>query len=149
MPTSTPTLTTTATVTPTSGTIQDPELSINFATGSPGSIFVVRGINFSANTTATIRINGTIIIVDATIDGDGTITVILDTSNADPGRYTVTISTGAQLAQATAASIGFELSDDAPMREREADVDGVEVMVPAGIAQSGDERAVYLPIIGN
>jgi hypothetical protein len=123
-------------VTPEPG--ETPEVSINFETGSPGSFFTISGSNFPAGTTVTLRINTEVMTVEATTDDNGNIIFILDTSSADTGNYTVTISGETQLAQTTEASITFALSDDAPLREREAGVEGIEVVVPSGIGETDD-----------
>jgi endo-1,4-beta-xylanase len=126
---------------------ESPDLSINFETGSPGSFFTVRGSNFPVSTIMMMDINDTPLDVEAATDNDGNIIFILDTSNADPGRYTVTVSPGTHLAQAIGASVSFALSNDAPLRARETDIVGTEVIVPAGIAMDDSRSTVYLPLI--
>jgi photosystem II stability/assembly factor-like uncharacterized protein len=112
-----------------------PQLHINYPTGAPGSYFTVTGEYFPAESTANVIINNHSL---GTIQSDisGGFTFLLDTSQADPGAYTVNVSVN------PSASISFEIASDAPIRPQ--DGDGTIFLIPTGIAL--DSR-IYLPML--
>jgi len=123
----------------------DPGLALNFATGSPGSVFTLRGNNLPAGAPATLTINGAVISDTLTTDAAGNLLLLLDTTNADPGTYTVQVQLEPGVAQALDLRAGFDLRPDAVPRAPEADVAAPQVDVPADIA--GASGSIYLPLI--
>ncbi|NJK81522.1 MAG: hypothetical protein HC914_17230, partial [Chloroflexaceae bacterium] len=136
--TTTPTATTT-------GTPNAPELTINVTDGRPGSTFIIEARNFPANASLSVLINGTAMDVALNTDADGTVILVLDTTNADPGVYVVIVRVNSGLAQAIERQVTFTLREDAPLRTSEPIDGAVEVAVPPGLAQ--DEQRVYLPLV--
>lgn len=113
-----------------------PALTINFTTGQPGSFFTITGINFPRNSTATISINGVSIATTVNTDSFGNLTFILDTSNANVGRYFVTVTVNPSV------TTSFELDLTQPLRPQSGS--GMVVIVPSGV---GFTESVYSPLV--
>ena len=113
-----------------------PSLIANYPNGQPGSFFTLIGSDFPPNIAATVVINGVILTETLMIDSSGRVTFLLDTSQADPGSYFVTLT-----ANSTAIT-GFILDPSAPLRPQEGS--GTILDVPGGIALT---RFVYLPVV--
>lgn len=113
-----------------------PLLTINYATGSPGSYFTLLVANFPANTTATVSVNnqelGTV-----TINATGSVTFTFSTTDADEGDYFATVSVNPE------ATASFTLDQDAPVRERE-DFTSLLFEIPAGLAL---DNRLFLPVV--
>jgi hypothetical protein len=109
-------------------------VNISFPTGKPGSFLTVSGSQFPPNSTATITVNGRVLGTVPT-DASGGIVFVLDTTGADLGHYSVTVSVN------PSASSSFTLLADAPLRTAQG---GATVLsVPAGIALT---KSLYLPV---
>jgi hypothetical protein len=121
----------------------DPALTINYATGMPGSFFTIRASNVPKNAQVTFLINGFVLSTIASTSAAGTLTYLLDTTNAKSGQYDVimrvTTETGA-----VEQRIGFELRADAPLREPEADASAIVVQVPREL---WGRFTIYLPLV--
>jgi len=111
-------------------------LSINYLTGEPGSFFTVTGSNFPAAGSVTVQINGTPIDTTLTTDLLGNLAFILDTTEADAGRYLVTVTVNPSL------TVRFDLVPTEPLRSLSGDFE--IIAVPAGIALA---QAIYLPLV--
>jgi Tol biopolymer transport system component len=113
-----------------------PSLIANYPDGQPGSFFTLTGSDFPPNDAATVVINGVILTQALMIDSSGSITFLLDTSQADPGSYFVTLTVN------STATTGFILDPSAPLRPQEGS--GTILDVPGGIAFT---RFVYLAVV--
>ncbi len=114
----------------------NPSLNINHLTGKPGSYFAVSGANFTPTVAARLTINGHEITTTLPITESGAISILLGTSQGDPGWYHVT------LAADYGATTVFVLDLAAPLRAQEGS--GVVISVPGNIAFNNQ---VYLPLI--
>ena len=112
-----------------------PELTLNFASGAPGSFFTATGVDFPASTTAEVTVNGHALGTVPT-DADGNCSFILSTANAEEGSYYVTVSAN------PGATARFSLDSSEPTRPQ----DGVGPIfdVPANSAFT---ESVFLPVI--
>ena len=116
-----------------------PELTINYATGAPGSTFTIDGSNYPADAAISVSVNGHEIAPSSPIqtDNEGSFRFLVNADGASVGVYAVEASTGE-----TALSVVFRLDAAAPVRPQEGE--GPTVTVPAGIAL---DRFIYLPSI--
>ena len=114
----------------------DPTLSINYATGQPGSLFTVAGSNFPVDSTATVTINGVLMGTTITTDLMGNLTFILDTSVASVGRYVVTVTVNPSM------TVTFELDPAEPFRPQSGSAP--IIVVPSDIAFT---EVIYLPLV--
>jgi hypothetical protein len=112
-----------------------PTLTMNFASGAPGSFFTVTGTGFPENNTAVISANGQE-LGSVSSDVDGAFMFLLSTADADEGLYFVTASVN------PSATVSFTLDSDEPLRPQEGD--GSIFNIPAGIAFT---ESIFLPII--
>ena len=103
--------------------------------GAPGSFFTATGTGFPSNITATVTINS-VALGTVPTDGNGDLTFILSTANADEGAYIVTASVN------PTASARFILDADESVRPQEGV--GPIFDVPAGIAFT---EFFFLPIV--
>lgn len=112
-----------------------PSLSVNHATGSPGSFFTVSGSDFPPDGTAAVSVNaqelGTV-----SVESDGSLTFVFSTDNADEGLYSVTVSVN------PSASTQFIIDASEPSRPQEGT--GPVIEVPAGIALT---EQLFAPVI--
>jgi len=113
-----------------------PSLTINYPNGQPGSFFALTGWNFPPGAQASLSINYQVITTTLAVNPTGSFIFFLDTSNAEPGGYIVTVSAN------PIATTSFHLVDDAPLRPQEGG--GQVFIVPAGIAL---DKFVYLPLV--
>jgi hypothetical protein len=112
-------------------------VSVNHATGRPGSYFTITGWNFPPNSEAALSVNGEELSSDLVVSPTGTFVIFLYTDGADLGDYTVTVSVN------PSASIGFTLSDEEPLWPQEGG--GRVFNVPPGIGHT--DRFLYLPLV--
>ena len=112
-----------------------PVLNINYATGQPGSFFALSGSGFQPNSAATISVND-YVLGSVNTDASGQVVFRLNTSQADPGGYTVMAAVN------LGATAEFVLAVNEPLRPQEGA--GPTFNVPAGIAAYS---LLYLPII--
>jgi len=112
-----------------------PSLAINFATGAPGSYFTFTGIDFPANDTATITVNGQE-LGNVPTNTNGEFVFLFSTTNADEGAYFVTANVN------PSATTRFTLDSNEPVRPQ--DGTGTVFEVPAGIAFT---ETIYLPLV--
>ena len=121
------------------GPPQPPALSINYATGAPGSSFTVDGTAYPADAAITVRVNERVRSPSAPIqtDGEGDFRFLLSTAGASEGVYVVEASAGE-----TALFVVFHLDAAYPIRPQEGA--GPTVNVPAGSAL---DRFSYLPVV--
>jgi hypothetical protein len=114
------------------------QLTLNHAYGSPGSFFRISAVNFPAGAVITVSANGHPLNPTVTADNAGSVAFLLNTASAGTGQYGVTLSTGG-----AQSSTSFSLIAGAPVLPQEGN-DPV-LIVPAGI---GFTNLVYLPIFG-
>lgn len=112
-----------------------PELSVNYESGAPGSYFSVSGIDFPEGEMATVTANGQE-LGTAPVGSDGTLSFILSTLEADEGYYVLTASVN------PSATIQFILDVAEPVRPQEGV--GSVISVPAGIAHN---ELLFLPTV--
>jgi Right handed beta helix region len=107
-------------------------LTINRASGKPGSFFTLEGANFPANSSAIITANDSLLGTVPT-DNSGNLRFLLNTGQADAGDYVVaaTVNSG--------AAAGFDLAADHLIHAQEGT--GTIFIVPGGITT----HSVYLP----
>lgn len=110
-----------------------PTLSINHKTGAPGSIFTVNGINFPANKTTTVTLNGRFLGTEPT-DSNGELTFLLDASAAEEGAYMATVKVN------PSADLWFSIDSTAPTHT--PDGSGTIYSIPSGI---GFDEFSFLP----
>ncbi|MEW5986283.1 MAG: hypothetical protein AB1791_06585 [Chloroflexota bacterium] len=101
-------------------------LTLNYATGAPGSTFTLTGGAYPLTATATITVNGYTLGTLPT-DASGGFTALLTTANADPGAYFVTA--GVEPYEVT---VWFVLDPNAEVRP--PDGEGPIFDIPAGLA---------------
>lgn len=116
--------------------VPTPTLAINHAHGKPGSFFSLAASNFPHNATASVIINGTTLTHTLQVSDSGNVAFLLDTGQADPGRYFVTLISN------PSATASFTLDPTAPLRPQEGSDPVIDV--PSGIALT---EFVYLPLI--
>ena len=114
-----------------------PTMSVNFATGKPGSFFFFEGTYYPANTAVQVWING-VLLGNVTANGDGDVRFrLLSQANTDTGAYFVTIQSSL-----ASARTSFRLDNAAPLR---ADAgSGPLFVLPDGIAFT---HFIYLPVV--
>ncbi|MFV9506276.1 MAG: carboxypeptidase regulatory-like domain-containing protein [Oscillochloridaceae bacterium umkhey_bin13] len=119
-------------------------LLINYPNGRQGSYFTLVGMGYPANRQVQIVVNQRVLST-LTTDDNGSFSLILSTTRADPTTYNVRIVLvgGSQSSLASnAASASFVLDPNAPLRLREGS--GSELSVPAGLRWA---YRVLLPIV--
>jgi hypothetical protein len=126
-------------------TIPQPTLTISPTVGRPGSFISITGSDFPTAITGTLSINGDIISDTLTVDAAGSLEVLLDTTGAETGVYTVTLQTGVDSAAERAYTVSFELATDAPLHEPEPDSSAPIVTIPQ--ENPANEQRLYLPLI--
>ena len=109
-------------------------LSINHASGQPGSFFSVDGANFTPDSTLDISVNG-LLLGSVAADSNGNLVFMLDSTGADPGFYLVEASGG------ESAAAQLTLEDAAPLWSQEGV--GPVFALPSGIAT----HRVLMPVI--
>jgi hypothetical protein len=109
-------------------------LTINYASGKPGSFFTLEGANFPINDTATITVSGSTLGTVPT-DASGDLIFLLNTEQADEGEYLVTATVN------PGASARFILGSDKLMRLQEGQ--GTLFIVPGGLIA----HFTYLPVV--
>jgi alpha-tubulin suppressor-like RCC1 family protein len=112
-------------------------VSLNYATGSPGSLFTLAGENYPPGSPMTVTVNSVVLTTTFRTNETGGFIFFIDTSSALVGDYVVTVSVNPQ------SSAMFTLESGAPIRPPEGG--GQTVTVPAGIAVQF--RHAYLPAI--
>ncbi len=134
---------------PTAAQQNQPSFTSDFTSGAPGSVFVLTAQNFPANAQAHISLKSPGSdsfreIASLAISGDGNLVFVLVTpQNAQPGDYTVRISTDAAqsartvAAQSTVQEIGLTLSAAEPRHTDQ----------PPGIPVVAVNPTIYLPLI--
>ncbi len=102
-----------------------PALSINYASGGPGSFFTITGDDFPPNSTATIVVNRHA-LGDVATSATGEFLCLLNTEQANEGRYVVTATAN------HIASTSFVIASTEPARPQEGS--GTIFAIPPGIA---------------
>jgi hypothetical protein len=102
-----------------------PPLSINHASGGAGSFFTITGHGFPPNSTATLVANS-YTLGDVDTDAAGDCLFLLDTEQADEGRYVVKATLD------PSASTNFVIASGEPIHPQEGD--GTIFQIPSGIA---------------
>ena len=110
-------------------------LTINYATGAPGSFFTILGADFPASAPITLKVNNTELTPATITDDNGGLVIILDTASAEAGSYVATI------VSIRSYNISFRLDESAAYHPQEDD--GVIYQVPGGIAMT---LSSYLPV---
>jgi hypothetical protein len=113
-----------------------PSVTINFTSGAPGSFFALSGAYFPPNSVATVTVNGRVLTDTLTVDSAGSFAFQLETSQANVGRYFVTVSVNPSV------TVDFTLDASAPLRTQQGG--GPILAVPSGIAFT---QFVYLPVV--
>jgi len=129
-----------------------PQLSIDFAVGSPGSSFTITGSAFPPATGATIEVNG-LNIGHVMIDSIGRFRLFLDTSpEAAPGLYEVKViaeaGTGSLQSGSQSAHLAYSLRADSITRVHQPDLTTPTLAVPASIPPH-DDGNLYLPLVAS
>jgi predicted outer membrane repeat protein len=126
-------------------------LAIDYATGQPGSSFLVTGSGFQPDARLRVAVNDMELGL-VTTDHHGDITLILRTlPQAAPGEYRVAV-TSMPVAAHTAhsaeqlAELRYTLDRAAPLREQAPHNGTTELVVPRAVEPAG-QRSVYLPIV--
>jgi hypothetical protein len=101
-----------------------PVLTINYARGGPDSFFTITGHDFPPNSTETVVVNDYTLGTVST-DSSGGIRFLLDTEQADEGRYIVTATAG------LSASTSFVIASGEPVHPQEGSV--TIFGIPSGI----------------
>jgi predicted outer membrane repeat protein len=122
-----------------------PELTSNFTTGQPGSFFTLRATGFPSNTETVLLENGNMLNNQISTDANGDAAIILDTTGATTGTYTITLRTSTVLAQDIEQQVSLELREDAPLRDRETVAGATEVRLTQTTPPA--DQQVYLPLI--
>ncbi len=125
--------------------IAQPTLAISPTLGSPGSFISITGSDFPPTITGTLSINGAMISDTLTVDAAGSLRVLLDTTGAETGVYTVTLQPGGGSAAETAYTVNFELASAAPLHEPEPGTSIPVVTIPQEAPVT--ERRLYLPLV--
>jgi hypothetical protein len=112
----------------------NPEFTINYLNGQPGSFFTIYGEDLPSGVTVTVKANNILLSPSTTTDPDGNLVILLDTTLAEPGSYVITVVVG------KGYNLSFHLDDSAPYRPQEGS--GVIYQIPDGIAMTFSE---YLP----
>jgi hypothetical protein len=122
-----------------------PTLNINFTTGQPGSFFTLRGFNFPSLTEMEMLANGRILDNSISTDASGNAVVVLNTSGAARGTYTIVVRTRTMLAQDTEQQVNLVLSEDAPLRARETIEGAIEVNLSQDTSPVNQQ--LYIPLV--
>ena len=102
----------------------DTSLAVSYGDGAPGSRFALRGVAFPPNVPVTVAING-VGIGQVQTDEFGEASFLLDTEEADEGRYDVSVRAEDN------AVFTIRLYDDRPLRPGE---EGPALAIPSGTA---------------
>ncbi len=102
-----------------------PGLAGNYASGGPGSFFTITGHGFPPDSTATIVVNS-FTLGDVATDAAGDCLFLLNTEQADEGRYVVTATAR------PGVSTSFVIASGEPVHPQEDD--GMILRIPSGIA---------------
>jgi CSLREA domain-containing protein len=113
-----------------------PQLQLDFTGGAPGSFFTLTGSAFPPESHAVLTINGHIFPEPVLTSPAGEFLLLLDTSQAGPGYYMLTVWVG------ESASAIFHLEDGLPLHPQ--DGDGPVFPLPGGIAYA---PPLYLPLV--
>jgi Tol biopolymer transport system component len=113
-----------------------PALASNYPDGQPSSFFTITGSHFPPGSLTAVAVNGTVLAEVLPVDEVGNLLFLLDTGQADAGRYFVTVTAN------PTATIGFTLDLAAPLRPQEDS--GPVFNVPGGIALT---QFIHLPLI--
>ena len=108
-------------------------LTVNYASGRPGSFFTLEGANLPPNDLVAITANGALLGTVPT-DVSGELLFLLTTSQADEGPYRVTAAVNPN------ASAWFVLDSDKPVRAQEGQ--GTVLNLPGGLV-----TRIYLPLV--
>jgi hypothetical protein len=110
-------------------------IEINHTSGQPGSFFTLRGHDFTANSTATITVNGEILGTLST-DATGGFVFLIDSTGGDPGLYLVDASVNITV------RTSFVLDPNQALHAQ--DSQGTIFNLPSGIAFTNQ---VILPVL--
>jgi hypothetical protein len=117
--------------------LPSPTMSVNVATGQPGSFFTFSGTYFPANAPVQVWLNG-VLLGNVTADGDGDVQFRLQSlGSTDTGIYFVTVQSGN-----TSNHLPLSLDNTAPLRPDTGS--GPLFVFPDGIAFT---HFVYLPVV--
>jgi len=120
-------------------------LTINYATGRPGSAFLVTGNGWMPMARLRVMVNGAV-IGDLASDGVGAFTASIETlPGAMAGRYELVVTSAVSEALASQSpSVAYVLDHTAPLRAKQTS--RYELLVPLTALPAG-RLAVYLPIV--
>lgn len=124
-----------------------PSLAISYDDGAPGSSFTVTGVNYPADATVVVKVNGQTLGSTVTDDIGGFRIRIDTTPQTDLGLYEVEVEVELDddsrlAAVSVSGATRFRLSAGAPLRAADQDVLAA-FNVPDGIAQN----PVYMPLV--
>lgn len=114
--------------------VVDPKVTINYPNGQPGSFFTIVGEELPSETSVSFKVNSVPLMPEINTDADGKFMVLLDTTLAQPGGYTITVLIG------KGYNLNFRLDDDAPLRTQEGT--GLIYQIPSNIAMT---LSLFLP----
>jgi hypothetical protein len=121
-----------------------PTLTISPTVGRPGSFLTIAGSDFPAGITGTVRVNGQTVTDTVIVDAAGRLVLVLNTTGAESGVYTVTLHADAGPPAAIERSVSFELEADAPLHEPEPDTS--TPVIPL-LESPTAEHTLYLPLV--
>lgn len=115
----------------------------NSSIGEPGSVFTITGNQFTPSSSLDVKVNN-VSIGTVTADATGRFVLGLQTGNADPGLYTVTMSTkDPSLASAQSASVKLEIRQNTFLVQAEQGANTI-ADIPSGIAEP---HRVFVPLL--
>ena len=112
----------------------NPRVTINYSDGQPGSFFTIYGEDLPSETGVTFKVNNVLLTPETTTDAEGKLIVLLDTTLAEPGSYTISVLADKGF------NVSFRLDESAPYHAQEGD--GLIYQIPGGIAMT---FSLYLP----
>lgn len=136
--------------TPTETAGDAPVLTMDYATGRAGSVFVVTGSNYTPNTQAEVRVNG-VLIGTLLVGSSSEYTVrLLTAPESLDGTYVVTVTTlalGITTSTMPQTANGmYTIQQDAPLHESNKGRVDAELSVQASILPASASR-LYLPSV--
>jgi hypothetical protein len=117
--------------------IVEGESLLNYSSGKPGSYFTVTGKNFQPGSAMIVTVNGQVLSTPLQVNETGGFIFFLNTSQADPGQYSVTVSAS------SSASASFSLEENSLLRPQEGG--GTTLNVPDNIAVNSYK--IFVPVI--
>lgn len=124
-------------------TLSQGRVELDHPTGRPGSRFSLTGTTLTPTSSATVSINGVTLGQPLQTNGQGLGTLTLDTSQADPGFYSLEIRLDNGFGGQFMKRVVLQLDPQAPLRA--GPPSGTISIIPAGIART--PQHLYLPYL--